>query len=103
MRIHVHMWYRVHNTTCIDMYICTGPSTVCSAYFFSPGLFLEIYIPYKRYSFKINLKKEEHTLNKHTIGSTRKSTNIQDFYPQESKQPNTECDDVGYSNSPVML
>ena len=39
----------------------------------------------------------------HTIGSTRKSTNIQDFYPQESKQPNTECDDVGYSNSPVML
>ena len=35
--------------------------------------------------------------------STRKRTNIQDFYPQESKQPNTECDDVGYSNSPVML
>ena len=38
-----------------------------------------------------------------TIGSTRKRTNIQDFFPQESKQPNTECDDVGYSNSPVML
>ena len=54
------------------------------------------------------LGNREKTLKKNPklrdmIGSTRKSTNIQDFYPQESKQPNTECDDVGYSNSPVML